>query len=57
MLGLVQISKMRLAAMNAIVSWFVVIGMVIGPFLLGVVFEQKLQPAMRELGSRLLHRY
>lgn len=43
--------------MNYILSWLVVIGLVVGPFLLGVIFEQKLQPATRELGSRLLHRY
>ena len=38
-----------------VVSWFVVVGVVVGPYLIGVVFEQKLQPATREMGSRLLH--
>jgi hypothetical protein len=31
--------------------------MVVVPFFLGVLFELKLQPSTRELGSRLLHRY
>jgi hypothetical protein len=43
--------------MNLILSWFGILGMVAVPFLLGFVFEQNLQPAKRELGSRLLRRY
>lgn len=43
--------------LNTFLSWFGIVGIVVGPFLLGFVFEQKLQPATRELGSRLLRRY
>jgi hypothetical protein len=32
-------------------------GLVIGPFAIGILFEEKLQRANRELGSRLLRRY
>jgi hypothetical protein len=42
---------------NSILTWVGIIGLVVGPFLLGVVLEEKLQPAKRELGSRLLRRY
>ena len=43
--------------LNLILSWCGILGMVVVPFSVGVVFEQKLQPATRELGSRLLRRY
>jgi hypothetical protein len=43
--------------LNSILVWLGVIGLVVIPFSLGVLFEQKLQPAKRELGSRLLRRY
>ena len=42
---------------SLIFAWFSILGLVVVPFLTGVIFEQKLQPANRELGSRLLHRY
>jgi hypothetical protein len=45
------------AMWNSICSWFCIMGLVIGPFSLGVFFEEKLQRANRELGSRLLRRY
>ncbi len=37
---------------NSIGSWFCIMGLIIGPFSIGVVFEEKLQRANRELGSR-----
>jgi hypothetical protein len=43
--------------LNSILSWVGIIGLVVGPFSLGVVLEQKLQPAARELNSGLLSRY
>ena len=43
--------------MNVILSWIGIVGLVAVPFLTGVIFEQKVQPADRELGSRLLRRY
>jgi hypothetical protein len=43
--------------LNSIGSWLSIIALVIGPFSIGVVFEEKLQRANRELGSRLLRRY
>jgi hypothetical protein len=43
--------------MNSIFAWLGVICLVVIPYLTGIVFEQKLQPAKRELGSRLLRRY
>jgi hypothetical protein len=42
---------------NTIGSWFCIMGLIIGPFSIGVLFEEKLQRANRELGSRLLRRY
>jgi hypothetical protein len=45
------------AMWNSIGSWFCIMGLIIGPFSIGVVFEEKLQRANRELGSRLLRRY
>jgi hypothetical protein len=42
---------------NSIGSWFCIMGLIIGPFSVGVLFEEKLQRANRELGSRLLRRY
>jgi hypothetical protein len=45
------------AMWNSIGSWFCIMGLVIGPFSVGVLFEEKLQRANRELGSRLLRRY
>jgi hypothetical protein len=42
---------------NSIGSWLCIMGLVIGPFSVGVFFEEKLQRAHRELGSRLLRRY
>jgi hypothetical protein len=39
--------------MNSIFTWFCVIGVVVIPFLTGIVCEQKMKPAERELGSRL----
>ena len=43
--------------MNLILSWLSILGLVFIPLLTGMVFEQKLQTANRELGSRLLRRY
>jgi hypothetical protein len=45
------------AMWNSIGSWFCIMGLIIGPFSVGVFFEEKLQRANRELGSRLLRRY
>ena len=42
---------------NSIGSWLCISGLIIGPFSIGVLFEEKLQRANRELGSRLLRRY
>jgi len=42
---------------SSIASWISVLALVVGPFWIGVVFEEKLQRANRELGSRLLLRY
>lgn len=49
--------SLRLDVMNCFLAWIAIIGMAVAPLLLGMVFEQKLQPAMRELGPRLLRRY
>jgi hypothetical protein len=38
-------------------SWLCIMGLVIGPFYVGVLFEEKLQRSNRELGARLLRRY
>lgn len=43
--------------LSSIGSWVCIMGLVIGPFSIGIMFEEKLQRANRELGSRLLHRY
>ena len=43
--------------LNSVGSWLCIMGLVIGPFSIGVFFEGKLQRANRELGSRLLRRY
>jgi hypothetical protein len=45
------------AMWNSICSWFCIMGLIIGPFSIGILFEEKLQRANRELGSRLLRRY
>jgi hypothetical protein len=45
------------AMFNSVGSWLCIMGLVIGPFSIGVLFEEKLQRANRELGSRLLRRY
>jgi arginine/ornithine N-succinyltransferase beta subunit len=45
------------AMWNSIGSWFFIMGLIIGPFSVGIIFEEKLQKANRELGSRLLRRY
>jgi hypothetical protein len=45
------------AMWNSICSWFCIMGLIVGPFSIGVLFEEKLQRANRELGSRLLRRY
>jgi hypothetical protein len=45
------------AMLNSIGSWLGVVGLIVGPFSVGVLFEEKLQRANRELGSRLLRRY
>ncbi len=42
---------------SSIGSWLFILGLIIGPFSIGVIFEDKLQRANRELGSRLLRRY
>jgi len=42
---------------NSIGSWFCIMGLIVGPFAIGIAFEEKLQRANRELGSRLLRRY
>ena len=38
-------------------SWLCILGLVVGPFSVGIIFEEKLQRANRELGSRLRIRY
>ncbi len=43
--------------MNMIFSWCGILGLVLVPFVTGVIFEQKLQTANRELGAPLLRRY
>ncbi len=43
--------------LNSIGSWLGIVGLIVGPFSVGVLFEEKLQRANRELGSRLLRRY
>jgi len=52
-----SLHPLRLAVMNCMLAWMAIIGMVVAPLLLGMLFEQKLQPATRELGPRLLRRY
>jgi hypothetical protein len=42
---------------NSIGAWFFILGLVVGPFSVGLYFEEKLQRANRELGARLLRRY
>ena len=42
---------------NLIGAWLFILGLVVGPFSIGIIFEEKLQRANRELGARLLHRY
>jgi hypothetical protein len=37
-------------------SWFDILGLILGPFYVGVIFEDKLQQDCREIGSRLLRR-
>ena len=43
--------------LSSIGSWICIMGLIIGPFCIGIMFEEKLQRANRELGSRLLLRY
>jgi hypothetical protein len=43
--------------LNSIGSWLGILGLIVGPFSIGVLFETKLQRANREVGSRLLRRY
>ena len=43
--------------LNSIGSWVCIMGMVVGPFSIGYLFEEKLQRANKELGARLLRRY
>jgi hypothetical protein len=43
--------------LNSLESWLGIMGLIIGPFSIGILFEEKVQRANRELGSRLLHRY
>jgi hypothetical protein len=43
--------------LNSILSWMGILGLIIGPFSLGIFLEQKLQPAARELNSGRLRRY
>jgi hypothetical protein len=43
--------------LGSVVSWLCITGLVIGPFSIGILFEEKLQRSNRELGSRLLRRY
>jgi hypothetical protein len=38
---------------NLLVRWFSVLSLIIGPFVVGCVFEEKLSRANRELGSLL----
>lgn len=42
---------------NSIGSYLCILGLVVGPFSIGIIFEEKLQRANRELGARLLRRY
>ena len=44
-------------SMGSIGSWLCIMGLIIGPFSIGIFFEEKLQRANPELGSRLLRRY
>jgi hypothetical protein len=39
--------------LNSIGSWLSILALVIGPFSVGVFFEEKLQRDNHELGSRL----
>jgi hypothetical protein len=43
--------------LSSIGSWAFIMGLIVGPFSVGVLFEGKIQRANRELGSRLLRRY
>ena len=45
------------AMLNSVGSWLCIMGLVVGPYSIGVFFEGKLARANRELGSRLLRRY
>lgn len=36
--------------LNSILCWVGIFALIAGPYVLGVVLEQKLQPAARELG-------
>jgi hypothetical protein len=38
---------------NLSIRWFSVLSLIIGPFVVGCVFEEKLSRANRELGSLL----
>jgi hypothetical protein len=38
---------------SLLTPWFSVLSLIIGPFVIGCVFEQKLSKANRELGSLL----
>jgi hypothetical protein len=42
---------------SSIGSWLSILALVVGPFWIGVLFEEKVQRANRELGSKLLLRY
>jgi hypothetical protein len=45
------------AMFSSIGSWLSILALVVGPFWIGVFFEEKVQRANRELGSKLLLRY
>jgi hypothetical protein len=44
---------MRHFMSNLLVPWFSVLSLIIGPFVVGCVFEEKLSKANPELGSHL----
>jgi hypothetical protein len=43
--------------LSSVGSWLCIMGLIVGPFSVGIIFEEKLQRANLELGSRLLRRY
>ena len=48
---------MSISILSSIGSWLGIMGLIVGPFSIGIFFEEKLQRANLEVGSRLLRRY